>query len=477
MSGNEKGQFGMIGLAVMGRNLALNVLDHGFRVVGHNREPRVLKAAVEESGGRLIPAHDLGELVAKLERPRTIMMMVRAGEAVDAVLGGLLPLLDAGDIVIDGGNSLYTDTRRRERQCAEAGIHFFGVGVSGGEEGARNGPSIMPGGDRAAYDATIRPIFEAIAARTDSGPCVTHCGPEGAGHFVKMVHNGIEYADMQFIAESYHILSEVGGLDAAALGDVFAEWNRGVLESFLIEITAKLFTVRDERTGGWLVDQVLDQAGQKGTGKWTAIVALELGVPIPSIAASIDARVLSSMKRERVEASRILSGPAAAASPAGGRDRERLVQDVHDALYAAKIAAYAQGLHLIEAASREFGWGVDLREIARIWKGGCIIRARLLDSIMKAYERRADLPNLLLDEEFSEAVGSRQDAWRGVVGLAQARGIPVACMASGLAYYDSLRSADLPQNLTQAQRDAFGAHTYQRKDDPDGPFVHSEWLA
>jgi 6-phosphogluconate dehydrogenase len=474
MSSNGKAQFGMIGLAVMGRSLALNVLDHGFRVIGYNREPKLVTAAVAASGGRLIPACSPAELVAGLERPRTIMMMVQAGQAVDSVLGELMPLLEPGDIVIDGGNSLYTDTRRRERSCAEAGIHFFGVGVSGGEEGARYGPSIMPGGDRAAYDATIRPIFEAIAARTESGPCVTHCGPEGAGHFVKMVHNGIEYADMQFIAETYHVLSRVGGLGPAALAEVFDEWNRGVLESFLIEITAKLFTVRDERTGGFLADQVLDKAGQKGTGKWTAIVALELGVPIPSIAASIDARVLSSMKSQRVEASRILRGPRAAPQHA---DPNALVDEVHDALYAAKIAAYAQGLHLIDTASREFGWGVDLREIARIWKGGCIIRARLLDLIMKAYERRPGLPNLLLDEELSEAVGSRQDAWRGVVGLAQAHGIPVACMASGLAYYDSLRTAELPQNLTQAQRDAFGAHTYQRRDDPDGEFIHTEWLA
>jgi 6-phosphogluconate dehydrogenase len=473
MGENAKGQFGMIGLAVMGRNLALNVLDHGFRVVGHNRSPELLEAAVAESGDRLIPAPGLRDLVDRLERPRTIMMMVRAGGAVDAVLSGLVPLLEPGDIVIDGGNSLYTDTRRRERSCAEAGLKFFGVGVSGGEEGARHGPALMPGGDREAYDATIRPIFEAIAARTDSGPCVAHCGPEGAGHFVKMVHNGIEYADMQFIAEAYHVLSEVGGLDPAALANVFAEWNRGVLESFLIEITAKIFTVRDERTGGWLVDQVLDRAGQKGTGKWTAIVALELGVPIPSIAASIDARVLSSMKAQRIEAGRILRGPAPAP---WGDGPDALVRAVHDALYAAKVAGYAQGLHLIATASREFGWGVDLREIARIWKGGCIIRARLLDAIMKAYERRPDLPNLLMDEEFSEAVGSRQEAWREVVGLAQARGIPVAAMASGLAYYDSLRTADLPQNLTQAQRDAFGAHTYQRRDDPDGPAVHSEWL-
>jgi 6-phosphogluconate dehydrogenase len=474
VSHGTKGRFGMIGMGVMGRNLALNVLDHGFRVVGYNVTADLLDSAVAASDGRLVPAASLPALADNLERPRTLMMMIPAGDPVDAVLAQLLPLLEPGDIVIDGGNSLYTDTRRREQHCAQSGIHFFGVGISGGEEGARHGPSIMPGGDRAAYDATVRPIFEAIAARTESGPCVTHCGPEGAGHFVKMVHNGIEYADMQFIAEAYDILRRIGGLDAPALAEVFSRWNEGELESFLIEITARLFTVRDDRTGGWLVDAVLDRAGQKGTGKWTAMVALELGVPIPSIAASIDARVLSSMKAQRVTASGILRGPDGAA---GTGDTAGLVRTVHDALYAAKIAAYAQGLHLIAAASERFGWNVDLREIARIWKGGCIIRARLLDAIMKAYERRPDLPNLLLDEAFSQAVGDRQDAWRQAVGLAQRSGIPVACLASGLAYYDSLRTADLPQNLTQAQRDAFGAHTYQRRDDADGPFVHSEWLA
>ena len=470
----DNGQFAMIGLAVMGRNLALNVLDHGFRVVGYNRSPELLDAAVAESGGRLIPARSLDELVAKLERPRTIMMMVKAGAPVDAVLDDLVPRLEPGDVVIEGGNSLYTDTRRRERRCAEAGVRFFGVGVSGGEDGARHGPSLMPGGDRAAYEQALRPIFEAIAAKTDSGPCVTHCGPDGAGHFVKMVHNGIEYADMQFIAEAYDVLARVGGLGPQALAGVFEAWNRGELESFLIEITAKVFAVRDERTGGWLIDRVLDKAGQKGTGKWTAMVALELGVPIPSIAASIDARVLSSMKRDRVAASEVLRGPEVA--PWAG-DVDALVAKVHDALYAAKVLAYAQGLHLIAAASQEFGWGIDLREIARIWKGGCIIRARLLDAIMKAYARRPDLPNLLLDDAFRDAVGAHQYALREVVGLAQQRGLPVACMASGLAYYDSYRTASLPQNLTQAQRDAFGAHTYQRNDEPDGPFVHTEWLA
>ena len=456
----------------MGRNLALNVLDHGFRVAAYNRQPQVLRSAVEESGGRLIACESLEHLVAALARPRTVMLMIKAGEPVDQVMEQLRPLLNRGDIVIDGGNSLYTDTRRREKAYASHGLHLFGVGVSGGEEGARHGPSIMPGGDPVAY-RRIEPIFEAIAAKTDSGACVTHCGPDGAGHFVKMVHNGIEYADMQFIAEAYDVLSRVARLTPDELAQVFADWNSGPLESFLIEITSAVLRVPDPKTGGWLIDSVLDKAGQKGTGKWTVIVALELGVPVPSIAAAVDARVLSSIKNERVAASKILPGPPV--HRYRGRT-DAFVAKVHDALYAAKICAYAQGMNLLDAGSREYGWNMDLRELARIWKGGCIIRARLLDSIMKAYERRRDLPNLLLDEEFKTAVDSRHAAWREIVSIAQRSGVPVMGMTSGLGYFDSYRSADLPQNLTQAQRDAFGAHTYQRKDDPDGPFVHTPWL-
>ncbi|MGB6992118.1 MAG: NADP-dependent phosphogluconate dehydrogenase, partial [Thermoanaerobaculia bacterium] len=349
--GSEAGaQLGMIGLGVMGRNLALNVLDHGYTVAGYNRSPESLALAVEESGGRLVGARSLAELVDGLERPRKIMMMVKAGDPVDAVMGQLEPLLEPGDIVIDGGNSWYLDTRRREKQYAEAGLRFFGVGVSGGEEGARYGPSIMPGGDREAYQS-IRPIFESIAARTDSGPCVTYVGPDGAGHFVKMVHNGIEYADMQFIAEVYDLLRRIGCLEPEALAEVFGRWNRGRLESFLIEITAEILTVRDEKTGGFLIDQVLDKAGQKGTGRWTVQVALELGVPVPSIAAAIDARVLSSLKEKRRVASGILRGPDA--SPVNS-DADELVEKSHDALYAAKIVAYAQGMDLIGAASEEY---------------------------------------------------------------------------------------------------------------------------
>ncbi len=472
MATEEKAQLGMVGLGVMGRNLALNVLDHGYTVMGYNRSPESLARAVKESGGRLVGAGSLAELVNGLERPRQIMLMVKAGDPVDAVMGQLEPLLESGDIVIDGGNSWYLDTRRREKQYAEQGLRLFGVGVSGGEEGARYGPSIMPGGDREAYKS-IQPMFESIAAQTDSGPCVTYVGPDGAGHFVKMVHNGIEYADMQFIAEVYDLLRRVGGLDPEALAEVFGRWNRGPLESFLIEITAEILTVRDEKAGGFLIDQVLDKAGQKGTGRWTVQVALELGVPVPSIAAAIDARVLSSRKETRRAASGILRGPEASLLDSDSRET---VGKAHDALHAAKIVAYAQGMDLIGAASEEYDWSIDLSEIARIWKGGCIIRARLLDSIMRTYARRRDLPNLLLDEEFSDTIHSLQPGWREVVGLAQRHGVPVAGLASSLAYFDSYRTEDLPQNLTQAQRDAFGAHTYQRKDDPEGEFVHTEWL-
>ena len=472
---DSKAQFGMIGMAVMGRNLALNILDRGTSVAVYNREPEMTAAAVDESGGKLIATASLEELVRALEAPRKIMMMIKAGAPVDSVLGQLKPLLEPGDIVIDGGNSWYEDTQRREKDYAEAGLRFFGVGVSGGEDGARNGPSIMPGGDKEAY-ALIEPVFAAIAAKTDSGPCVTHVGPDGAGHFVKMVHNGIEYADMQFIAEAYDILKALGGFEPPALAETFAEWNRGPLESFLIEITAKIFSVRDKKSGGHLIDSVLDKAGQKGTGRWTASVAIEYGVPIPSITAAVDARVLSSRKAERAKASTILRGPTKTNAASFDGTPKELASQVHDALYAAKIVAYAQGLDLIARLSDENGWNVNLREMARIWKGGCIIRARFLDTIMKAYERNPELANLLLDDELREGVESRQKAWRDVIGMAQQAGIPVSGMATGLAYFDSYRTADLPQNLTQAQRDAFGSHTYQRKDDPSGPFSHTDWL-
>ncbi|HEX8152133.1 MAG TPA: NADP-dependent phosphogluconate dehydrogenase, partial [Thermoanaerobaculia bacterium] len=395
-----KAAFGMIGLGVMGENLALNIEEHGFPVAVWNLEGEwVDRFLANHPGKQLAGTKTFEELVAALEKPRRIMMMIKAGAPVDMTLEKLAPHLQAGDIVIDGGNSWFKDTQERTKRMEALGLHFVGSGVSGGEEGARFGPSLMPGGSRESWEA-LRPVFEAIAARSDSGPCVTYVGPDGAGHFVKMVHNGIEYGDMQLIAEAYEMLRRGLGLGAAELADIFDEWNRGTLESFLIEITAKIFRVPDPEGGGALVDKVLDKAGQKGTGKWTAQVALDLGVSIPTIAAAIDARVLSSMKDERVLASSVLGG--APPSPAAAPDRAQFIADVHDALYAAKICSYAQGMALIQAGSNEWKWSIDMREMARIWKAGCIIRAKFLDSIMRAYERNEDLANLLLDQAFRD---------------------------------------------------------------------------
>ena len=468
----DTADFGLIGLSVMGSNLAQNIEDHGFSVAVWNRSSEVVDAFMADKGDKkFVGASDPTDLVRSLKRPRKIMLMIKAGSAVDAVIDTLVPLLEEGDIVIDGGNTWYEDTERREAALAEKGIRFFGVGVSGGEEGARFGPSLMPGGDAKAYES-IRPILEAISAKTDSGPCVTHVGTKGAGHFVKMVHNGIEYADMQLIAESYDVLARAFELNTKQLEAVFLDWNKGPLESFLIEITGQIFGVTDDETGRPLVDLVLDKAGQKGTGRWTVESALELGVSVPSIAAALDARVLSSMKEQRVQASK--------AFDVGGLVHEPISSDrigqVHDALYAAKICAYAQGLHLIRVGSDDKGWGVDLQETARIWKGGCIIRARLLDSIRAAHERDPALANLILDPVFKRDLEEHHDALRKVVALAQARGIPVPALSASLAWFDAYRTADLPQNLTQAQRDAFGAHTYLRRDDLDRGAVHSEWL-
>ncbi len=467
--GSGLADFGMIGLAVMGRNLAMNVLDNEFDTAAWNLEPELARSARAESGGRLVTTASLAELVASLERPRRLMMMIQAGAPVDSVLEALLPLLDEGDVVIDGGNSWFQDTRRRERRAAEAGIRFIGVGVSGGEEGARNGPALMPGGAADAY-ARISPVLEAIAAKTEHGPCVTHVGQDGAGHFVKMVHNGIEYADMQFIAEAYDLLGRGLGMAPPALASTFRTWNEGELESFLIEITASIFETPDG-AGGWLVDRVLDRAGQKGTGRMTASIALELGVAIPSIAAAIDARVLSSRKETRERFEPLLEGPCDAAGA------DITIEDVEAALFASKVCAYAQGMELIGAGAAAFEWTVDPAEIARIWTGGCIIRARFLETMMRAWRATPELENLLVAEDVRAAVDSRQAAWRRVVAAAQLQGIPVPGMAASLAYYDALRTARLPQNLVQAQRDAFGAHTYRTVDDPDGPAVHSDWLA
>jgi 6-phosphogluconate dehydrogenase len=465
-------QFGMIGLGVMGENLALNVEDHGFSVAVWNLEGEWVDRFVGKNQGKKITGtKTFEEFTRALERPRRIMMMIKAGKPVDMTIDNIRKHLEPGDILIDGGNSWFKDTQDRTKRLEGSGIHFVGSGVSGGEEGARYGPSLMPGGSKESWQA-IKPIFDSIAAKSDSGPCVTHVGPDGAGHFVKMVHNGIEYGDMQLIAEAYEMLRRGLGASADELAEIFDRWNREDLESFLIEITAKIFRVTDPETGGPLVEKVLDKAGQKGTGKWTAQVALDLGVSVPTIAAAIDARVLSSMKDERVGASKILGGMPSKASV----DRDEFIKGVHDALYASKICSYAQGMALIQAGSKEWNWSIDMREMARIWKAGCIIRARFLDSIMRAYEERPDLSNLLLAKEFSARIKASESAWRRVVAYAQTSGFAVPAMSASLAYFDAYRSAELPQNLTQAQRDYFGAHTYQRNDKGgDAPFVHTDW--
>jgi 6-phosphogluconate dehydrogenase len=399
--------------------------------------------------------------------------MIPAGKPVEQTIEGLEPHLDEGDILLDGGNSHYADTERRGRRLAELGVRFFGVGVSGGSEGARHGPSIMPGGPREAWE-DVRPVLEAIAARTEAGPCVAYLGSGGAGHFVKMVHNGIEYAEMQGIAEAYDLLSRGLGYDAERLAETFGAWNEGELESFLLEITARIFRVADERSGEPLVERVLDLAEQKGTGRWTATTALELGVPMPSIAAAVDARVLSSRREERVAASRKLAGPSSALL---AHELERLAEDARQALYASRICAFAQGMDLIRQGSAEHGWGIPSAEVARVWTGGCIIRARVLEPIGEALRRDPALPNLLLDEILGREVERAQDGWRRAVAAAVRIGLPVPCWSAALAYFDAFRTERLPQNLTQAQRDWFGAHTYRRLDDPTGEPIHTDWAA
>ncbi|MEX1185218.1 MAG: NADP-dependent phosphogluconate dehydrogenase [Gemmatimonadaceae bacterium] len=466
-------EIGVVGLGVMGENLALNIEDHGYKVALWTRTDGKVQGFIERSGAnkQLVGTRTLGEFVAALAPPHRILLMVTAGEPVDQMLDKLTPYLSPGDVVIDGGNSFFRDTQRREAAMRVRGVSFVGMGVSGGEEGARFGPSLMPGGARAAYDL-LRPILESISAKTDSGPSVTYVGPDGAGHYVKMVHNGIEYGVMQLIAEAYDVLRRGVALPANEMADIFAEWNNGPLESYLIDVAAKVLAARDPETGNPLVEMILDQAGQKGTGKWTAQSALDLGVPIPTIAAAIDARILSSMKAERLIASTLLT------SAAMGRiteDSREMVRAVRDALRGATVCAYAQGMSLLRVASGEYGWGVDLREIARIWKGGCIIRARLLDTLMHAFERAPDLPNLLLDADVRPWLAEAEPGWRRTVSAGVAAGIPLPAMTAALSYFDGYRTARLPQNLTQAQRDFFGAHTYQRVDRPEDGFVHTDW--
>ncbi len=465
-------QFGLIGLAVMGENLALNVESRGYSVAVYNRTRAKTDAFMENraQGKQVKPTYSLEEFVASLERPRKILIMVKAGSPVDKVIEQLKPLLEPGDMIIDGGNSLYEDTERRVNELEAENLRFIGMGVSGGEEGALNGPSLMPGGTKAAYEA-IEPIVTKIAAQVDDGPCVTYIGPRGAGHYVKMVHNGIEYGDMQLIAEAYDLLKNGAGLSYEQLHEVFQEWNQtDELNSFLIEITADIFTKIDPDTQEPLVEKILDAAGQKGTGRWTVVHALEMGIPIPTITAAVNARITSSFKEQRVAAAKELSD----ATGKYEGDVKEFTNKVRDALYCSKICSYAQGMALLGAASKEFDYNLDLSETARIWKGGCIIRAGFLDKIKLAYQENPELPNLLLAPEFKETILQRQQAWRDVLATANKLGIPVPAFSASLDYFDSYRRARLPQNLTQAQRDYFGAHTYQRVD-KEGTF-HTEWM-
>ncbi len=461
--------FGVIGLGTMGRNLALNIESRGVSVAVWNREQDWTDRFVGENAGKAFTGTgSLEALVAAVEHPRRILMMIPAGAPVDEMIERLRPLLQRGDVLVDGGNSWFEDTARREQALRVDGIHFVGCGVSGGEDGARNGPSLMPGGSTVAW-TLLQPVLEAIAARTEAGPCVTHVGPGGAGHFVKMVHNGIEYADMQLIAESWDLMRRGCVMSAVETAEIFEAWNKGPLESFLIELSARVCRVTDPGSGQPLVDLVLDKAGQKGTGKWTVQAALEIGIAVPTVAAALDARVLSSLKEERVAAASVLTGPQVQA----GAAREELLLDLPAALYASRICVYAQGFALISAASRTHEWQIDIAEVARVWKAGCIIRARLLDPLRAAFSSTPGLANALLDRSMAQAVAEAQSAWRRVVALGADAGIPLPAHATALAYYDSYRSARLPQNLTQAQRDAFGAHTYERIDQPGKQ--HSDW--
>ncbi|MFF3763743.1 NADP-dependent phosphogluconate dehydrogenase [Streptomyces sp. NPDC001922] len=465
-------QIGVTGLAVMGRNLARNFARHGHTVAVHNRTPARTRSLVEEFGheGTFLPSETAESFVASLERPRRLVIMVKAGGPTDAVIDEFAPLLEAGDMIIDGGNAHFEDTRRREAALRDRGIHFVGTGISGGEEGALNGPSIMPGGSTESY-AALGPLLEDIAAKADDGsPCCTHIGPDGAGHFVKMVHNGIEYADMQLIAEAYDLLRRVAGYEPARIAETFRTWNTGRLDSYLIEITAEVLAHTDPATGKPFVDVVADRAEQKGTGRWTVQTALDLGVPVSGIAEAVFARSVSGHADLR-RAAHALRGPAG--QPMGADDAERFAAQVEQALYASKVVSYAQGWNMISAAGREYGWSIDQGAVAAIWRGGCIIRAAFLDRIRAAFAADPQLPTLLADKEFAEEIGNAQEAWRTVVATAVGHGVPTPGFSAALAYYDALRADRLPAALTQGQRDYFGAHTYRRTD-REGSF-HTLW--
>ncbi len=466
---------GLIGLAVMGENLVLNMESKGFTVAVFNRTTSVTEAFEKGRGAgkNFVFAKTLPEFVAALKRPRKAQIMVKAGAPVDAVIEQLIPLMEPGDIIIDGGNSLWTDTQRREKYLKEKGIHFFGVGVSGGEEGALKGPSIMPGGSAEGWKA-LAPIYTKIAAQVEGEACCRHMGTDGAGHYVKMVHNGIEYGDMQLICEAYAILQATINPSAAEFHEIFATWNQGELDSFLIEITKNIFAKTDTETGKPLVDVILDKAGQKGTGKWTVGHAVEMGVPLSVISSAVEARILSSMKVERVVASKEL--PAPAPRTFAGEDRQHFIDCVRDALYASKIISYAQGFVQLGAAGKLYGWALNYGDISTIWRGGCIIRARFLNRIKQAYETNPGLKNLVLDPFFRDVVAKTQANWRHAIATAVTFGVPVPAFSAALSYYDSYRSERLPANLLQAQRDYFGAHTYERLDKPRGEFFHTEWF-
>lgn len=469
---NASCDIGLIGLAVMGQNLVLNMNDHGYKVAVFNRTVSKVDEFInhEAKDTQVVSAHSIEELISLLKKPRRVMLMVKAGETVDQMIEQLLPHLEKGDIIIDGGNSLYTDSNRRTKSLEEKGLLFIGTGVSGGEEGARHGPSIMPGGSPAAWPH-VKEIFQSIAAKVDNGePCCDWVGENGAGHYVKMVHNGIEYGDMQLICEAYQLLKDALGFKADQLHETFVEWNKGELDSYLIEITRDIFAFRDE-DGTPMVDKILDTAGQKGTGKWTGISSLELGVPVTLIGEAVYARCLSAMKDERVTASKILSGPKTKFSG----DQKEFIENVRRALYCSKMISYAQGYMLLREAAKEEGWNLNLGGIALMWRGGCIIRSRFLGEIKRAFDKNPNLTNLLLDDFFRKTLVDYQESWRrAIIGAIQA-GVPTPAFTTALAFFDGYRSERLPANLLQAQRDYFGAHTYERIDKPRGEFFHTNW--
>ena len=469
---NEVADIGVIGLAVMGQNLILNMDDHGFKVAAFNRTVEKVDAflANEARDTDVVGVHSIEELVAKLKKPRRVMLMVRAGEPVDKTIESLIPLLEPGDIIIDGGNSLFTDTERRMKFVEAKGLLYVGTGVSGGEEGARNGPSIMPGGSPEAWPQ-VKDIFQAISAKVDDGsPCCDWVGEGGAGHYVKMVHNGIEYGDMQLIAEAYNLLKAYAGLNTDEMSQVFADWNKGDLDSYLIQITSEILVFKNE-DGQPIIDKILDTAGQKGTGKWTVISSAELGQPVSLITEAVYARYISALKDARVEASKVLTGPTGKLDG----DKQAFIKELEKALYASKIVSYTQGYMLMQAAALEHGWNLNYGGIALMWRGGCIIRSRFLGDIKKAYDTNPELGNLLLDPFFTTEIESSQAAWRNVVAGAVQAGIPIPAMSSALSFYDAFRADKLPANLLQAQRDYFGAHTYERTDKPRGEFFHTNW--